>query len=239
MTRQTTMKIRRSEERGHANHGWLDAHHTFSFAEYQDPEWVQFETLRVINQDRIQPSMGFGTHGHRDMEIVTYVLDGVLEHKDSMGNGSRIHPGEVQYMSAGSGVTHSEFNGSTEEPAHLLQMWVHPSENGTQPRYDQRTYPVEGRRGRLQQVASPDGAEGSIPIGQDARLFIGLFDDGERFTHELAPERSAWVHVARGRVRVNGEELGPGDGAGLREAGGIELEGVEGAELVLWDLAKI
>jgi redox-sensitive bicupin YhaK (pirin superfamily) len=233
------MKIRRSEERGHANHGWLDAHHTFSFAEYQDPEWVQFETLRVINQDTIQPSMGFGTHGHRDMEIVTYVLDGVLEHEDSMGNGSQIRPGEVQYMSAGRGVTHSEFNGSSEEPAHLLQMWVHPAEPGTEPRYDQRTFPVEGRRGRLQQVASPDGAGDSIRIGQDARLFVGLFDDGERSTHELAPDRSAWIHVARGRVRVNGEELRSGDGAGLRDAGPIELEGLEGAELVLWDLAKI
>lgn len=233
------MQLRRSAERGHADHGWLSAYHTFSFASYQDPEWVQFESLRVINQDTIQPSQGFGTHGHQDMEIVTYVLDGVLEHEDSMGNGSRILPGEVQYMSAGSGVTHSEFNGSSEQPAHLLQMWVHPSERGCEPRYDQRTFPAEGRRGCLQLVASPDGAEGSIALRQDARLFVGLFDAGERSSHELAPARSAWVHVARGRVRLNGEELGPGDGAGLSDAGTLELEGLEDAELVLWDLAKL
>ncbi len=233
------MQIRRSNERGHANHGWLNAFHTFSFADYYDADYVQFETLRVINQDTIEPAMGFGTHGHKDMEIVTYVLDGVLEHKDSMGNGSQILPGEVQYMSAGSGVTHSEFNGSKEEKAHLLQMWVHPSERSTTPRYGQKMFPLEGRRGQLQLVVSPDGEGESIEIGQDARLFTGLFTDGESSTYELPAERSAWIHVARGQVRVNGEELGPGDGAGLRDAGPITIEGVDGAELVMWDLAKI
>ncbi len=230
------IQIRRSQDRGHANHGWLAANFTFSFADYYDPEWMHFGPLRVINQDRIQPAQGFGTHGHKDMEIVTYVLDGVLEHKDSMGNGSQIRPGEVQFMSAGSGVTHSEFNGSDTEPLHLLQMWVFPSETGTTPRYEQKTFSEEQRRKGLCLVVSPEGEDGSLTIGQDARLYAALLGPGERRTHELAPGRSAWLHVARGRLRLKGQELGPGDGAGIRAETQLDLQGIEDAELVLWDL---
>ena len=228
--------IRRSEERGHADHGWLDARHTFSFAGYHDPDFMGFSELRVLNQDRVQPGRGFGTHPHADMEIVTYVLEGVLEHRDSMGNGSRILPGDVQFMSAGTGVTHSEVNASPHEVLHLLQMWVLPARRGTAPRYDQRTFPAEERRGRLRLVVSPDGAEGSITIGQDARLYAGLLGAGERALHEQDPRRRGWLHVARGRLRVNGLELGPGDGAAIQGEPRLELEGVEEAELVHWDL---
>jgi len=228
--------LRRSEERGHADHGWLDAHHTFSFADYFDPDHVQFSVLRVLNQDRVAPGAGFPTHPHRDMEIVTYVLEGALQHRDSMGNGSVIRPGEVQYMSAGTGVLHSEFNASRSEPLHLLQMWVFPREKGTAPSYDQRSYPPEERRDRLRLVVSPDGRDGSIRIGQDAALLVGTLGAGARVEHELPPGRSAWLHVARGRVRLGGDELGPGDGAGLRDERGLVLAGLEQAEVVLWEL---
>jgi len=228
--------IRRSEDRGHAHHGWLDARFTFSFADYYDPEWMHFGPLRVINQDRIQPAQGFGTHGHKDMEIVTYVLDGVLEHKDSMGNGSQIRPGEVQFMSAGTGVTHSEFNGSKTELLHLLQMWVLPREVGTPPRYEQKTFSEEQRRRELCLVVSPDGQDGSLTIGQDVKLYAALLAADDRRTHNLAPGRMAWLHVARGRLKLNGQELGPGDGAGIRAESQLELQGIEDAELVLWDL---
>ncbi len=228
--------IRRSEDRGHADHGWLDTHHTFSFASYHDPDHMGFSVLRVLNQDVVTSGQGFGTHAHRDMEIVSYVLDGVLEHKDSMGNGSQMHPGEVQLMSAGSGVTHSEFNGSKDEGLHFLQMWIHPAERGTTPRYEQKEYPEAERRGKLRLVVSPDGADGSLTIGQDVRLYAGLLDGDETARLELDPGRSAWLHVARGSLELNGERLGPGDGAAIRAEAALELSGGDGAELVLWDL---
>lgn len=231
--------LRRSSARGHADHGWLDTHHTFSFANYYDPDFTHFGVLRVINQDRVAPARGFGTHGHRDMEIVSYVLDGVLEHKDSMGNGSQMRPGDVQLMSAGSGVTHSEFNASPSAPLHFLQMWVFPRQTHTVPRYEQKAFGVEERSGRLRLVVSPDGAQGSLTIDQDARLYAGLFDAGQRTRHELAAARSAWLHVARGRVRLNGQELGPGDGAAIQDERELVLEGLEAAEVVLWELPRV
>ncbi|WP_145192276.1 pirin family protein [Planctomycetes bacterium Pla163] len=229
------LTIRRAHERGHANHGWLDANHTFSFASYRDPRWTHFGPLRVINQDRVQPRQGFGTHGHEDMEIVTYVLDGVLEHKDSMGNGSQMRHGEVQLMSAGTGVTHSEFNAGDDE-LHLLQMWVFPAENGYTPRYEQKKFDASERRGQLRLVVSPDGVDGSLTIGQDVRLFAGEFTNGERTDFQLAEGRSAWIHVARGTVRINGQELSGGDGAAVDAGAALEIEGVDGGELVMWDL---
>ena len=230
------IQIRRSEERGHADHGWLDTYHTFSFADYFDPDFMQFGVLRVVNQDRVAPGQGFGTHGHKDMEIVSYVLEGVLEHKDSMGNGAQMRPGEVQLMSAGTGVTHSEFNGSKDEPLHFLQMWVFPRQKGTRPRYEQHRYSEEERRGRLRLVVSPDGAGGSLTIDQDARLYAGLFGPGESTRQELGHDRSAWLHVARGSIRLNGQELGPGDGAAIRDEKTLEIEGAEDAELVMWEV---
>jgi len=244
--------MRRSGDRGHFDHGWLDTWHTFSFADYHDPEQMGFSKLRVLNQDRIQPGQGFGTHGHRNMEIITYVLDGVLEHRDSMDNGSRIHPGEIQLMSAGSGVTHSEFNGSDRDRLHLLQMWVLPERTGTPPRYDRKRFPEAERRGRLRLLVSPDGRDGSIVIGQDVNLFGGLLRTGESVRQDLDPARSAWLHVARGRLKLNGTALEAGDGAGIRgesrlevaggDAGGVagrvagDNAGDEAAEFVLFDL---
>jgi len=231
------ISIRRSEERGHADHGWLDTYHTFSFAEYYDADFMNFGELRVVNQDRVAPGRGFGTHGHKDMEIVSYVLAGVLEHKDSMGNGSQMRPGDVQLMSAGSGVTHSEFNGSAEDPLHFLQMWVFPRSKSTKPRYEQKAFSEDERRSRLRLVVSPDGADGSLTIDQDARLYASLLAPGDRAEHELPRGRAAWLHVARGKVRLNGQDLGPGDGAAIRDESQLTLEGVEDAELVLWELA--
>ena len=231
--------IRRSEERGHADHGWLDTYHTFSFADYYDPECVQFGLLRVLNQDRVTPGMGFPTHGHRDMEIVSYVLEGVLEHKDSMGNGSQMWPGEVQLMSAGTGVTHSEFNGSQVSPLHFLQMWVVPRDSSTPPRYEQKHFADEERQGRLRLVVSPDGHDGSLTIGQDARLYAGLFAADEKSTHAIPAERSAWFHVASGAVEVGGERLGAGDGAAVRDELSVTVRGVESANVVLWELPRV
>ncbi len=228
--------VRRSHERGHADHGWLDTFHTFSFGDYFDPDFVQFGVLRVLNQDVVAPGTGFGTHGHRDMEIVTHVLDGVLEHRDSMGHGERMRPGDVQVMSAGAGVTHSEFNASTEEPLHLLQMWVLPRRLGTEPRYEQKHFPEDERRGRLRLVVSPDGADGSLVIDQDARLSVGTLAAGDTTRHDLASDRAAWLHVATGRARLGDVELGPGDGAAIRDVEQVTLTGVEDAEVVLWDL---
>lgn len=231
--------LRKSEERGHADHGWLDARHTFSFAEYYDPDQHHFGALRVLNQDRVAPGQGFPTHGHDNMEIVTYVLEGTLEHRDSMGTGSQLRNGEVQLMSAGTGVQHSEFNPSPDEALHLLQMWVFPSERGTEPRYEQKDFPLEERRGKLRLVVSSDGSDGSLTIGQDAKLFAGLFGAGEKAELSLAEGRCAWLHVARGEIRLNDLHLGPGDGAGIRDEKHITITGVEGeedAELVLWDL---
>jgi redox-sensitive bicupin YhaK (pirin superfamily) len=231
------MTIRPAGERGHAAHGWLDSHHTFSFADYHDPAHVGFRALRVINDDRVSPGEGFGAHPHRDMEIVSYVLEGALEHKDSMGTGSIIRPGDVQRMSAGTGVTHSEFNASRTEPVHFLQIWLVPKARGIDPSYEQRTYSEEEKRGRLRVVASPDGREGSVTIHAEAVLYAGLFDEGESAELRLAQRRQAWVHVARGKVRVNGMELGEGDGAALSDEGTMRVEGIEGGEVLVFDLA--
>ncbi len=226
--------LRRSEERGHADHGWLDTYHTFSFAEYWNPEFMGFGPLRVLNQDRVAASRGFGTHGHRDMEIVTYVLGGALEHRDSLGNGSRILPGEVQLMSAGTGVTHSEFNASSEEELEFLQMWIVPREPGTEPRYEQRAF--DDLDGQLRLVVSPDGEDGSLTIAQDARLFAGTLRAGDRVESPLGAGRSAWLHVARGELRLNGELLGPGDGAAVQAEPGVVLQSEGPADVVLWEL---
>jgi redox-sensitive bicupin YhaK (pirin superfamily) len=229
-------EIRRSEERGHANHGWLDSYHTFSFADYHDPRHVHFGALRVINEDRVQPAMGFGTHGHRDMEIISYVLAGSLAHKDSMGNGSVIRPGDVQRMSAGTGVTHSEFNASDREVVHFLQIWILPERQGIEPGYEQKYFDAAEKRGRLRLIASRDGRDGSVTIHQDASLYAALIDGNERAALDLAPERRAYVHVARGEVRVNGEKLAAGDAVKLTNAGRIVLEQGRDAEVLVFDL---
>ena len=230
------MKIRRSHERGHADHGWLDTRFTFSFADYFDPEHVQFRTLRVMNDDRVAGGGGFPTHPHRDMEIVTYVLEGALEHRDSMGNGSIIKPGDVQYMSAGSGVTHSEFNASETEPVHLYQIWMFPEKKGLKPQYDQKNFSAAEKRGKLRLVASPDGRDGSVKIRQDNDLYVTVLGSGESVKHQLEPDRHAYVQVARGSVKLNGEKLEAGDGVALSEEASIELTGVNDAEVLLFDL---
>jgi len=231
------MKIRRSHERGHADHGWLDTRFTFSFADYFDPEHVQFRTLRVMNDDRVAGGGGFPTHPHRDMEIVTYVLEGALEHRDSMGNGSIIKPGDVQYMSAGSGVTHSEFNASETEPVHLYQIWMFPEKKGLKPQYDQKNFSAAEKRGKLRLVASPDGRDGSVKIRQDNDLYVTVLGSGESVKHHLESDRHAYVQVARGSVKLNGEKLEAGDGVALSEEASIELTGVNDAEVLLFDLA--
>lgn len=229
--------VRRSHERGHANHGWLDTHHTFSFADYHDPEHMGFRSLRVINEDRISPGQGFGTHGHRDMEILSYVIEGGLEHKDSMGNGSIIRPGEVQYMSAGSGVTHSEFNPFPDKPGHFLQIWILPREKGAPPRYAQKAFPAEARRNRLVLAASSDGAEGSIAIRQDARLSLSLLDGDKRLEVPIADGRHAWIQMVKGKLNVNGTELSQGDGAAVSDERLLHcVAGSDGAEVLFFDL---
>ncbi len=231
------MTIRHAKDRGHAQHGWLDSHHTFSFADYHDPAHMGFRSLRVINDDRVQAGRGFGTHPHRDMEIISYVLEGALEHKDSMGTGSVIRPGDVQRMSAGTGVLHSEFNGSKSELVHFLQIWIVPRARGIEPSYEQKSFAAEGKRGRLRVVASPDGRDGSVTLHADAVLYAGLFDAGEVAELALAPGRHAWVHVARGKVRVDGRDLGAGDGASLSDERAVRVEGVDGGEVLVFDLA--
>jgi redox-sensitive bicupin YhaK (pirin superfamily) len=228
--------LRRAHERGHANHGWLDTWHTFSFADYRDPRHMGYRTLRVINDDKVAPGRGFGTHPHADMEIVTYVLGGQLQHRDSMGTGSIIEPGEVQRMTAGTGVTHSEINPSRTEPLHLLQIWILPEERRLRPSYEQKRFTDEERRGRLRLVASRDGRDGSVTIHQDAAMYAGLFTAGERATHELAPGRGAWVHIARGEAEVNGNQLSAGDAAAI-EGEPITIAGTRDAEVLLFDLA--
>jgi len=228
--------LRRSAERGYADHGWLQSHHTFSFANYYDPEHMGYGPLRVINDDRIAPGRGFGAHGHRDMEIITYVLDGAVAHRDSMGNGSTIRPGNVQRMSAGRGVQHSEFNPSREAGTHLLQIWIEPDVRGITPEYEELRLDDADKRGRLRQVVSPDGAGGSMRIHQDARLYAGLFDGAERAVHELAEGRRAWVHVARGRIAVNGQALEAGDAVAVEGEAQVVLEQGEQAEVLLFDL---
>jgi redox-sensitive bicupin YhaK (pirin superfamily) len=230
------IQIRPATQRGHANHGWLNSHHTFSFADYYDPKEMGWSVLRVINDDTVAPGMGFGTHGHRDMEIISYVLSGELQHRDSIGNGAVIRPGEVQRMSAGRGIQHSEFNASAKDPVHFLQIWIEPGVRGIAPGYEQIAFPEAERRGALRLVASPDGAEGSVTIHQDAQLFAGLFDAGETAEYALKADRVAYLHVARGSVRLNGETLDAGDGARVASEAKLTLEGIDNGEILLFDL---
>ena len=231
------IQIRKSDQRGHANHGWLDSRFSFSFAEYYDPEFVEFRTLRVMNDDHIAGGGGFPTHPHRDMEIVTYVLEGALSHNDSMGNGSTIRPGDVQYMSAGTGVAHSEFNASQNEPVHMYQIWMFPDKNGYKPLYDQKHFDASEKRGKLRLMVSPDGREGSVQIRQDNELYATVLAPGEAVKHALKPERHAYVQVARGSVTLNGKRLETGDGAAISEEKSLEIAGVNDAEVLLFDLA--
>jgi redox-sensitive bicupin YhaK (pirin superfamily) len=215
--------IRRGSDRGRFNHGWLDTSHTFSFGGYQDPEQMGFRALRVINEDRVQPGKGFGTHPHRDMEIITYVLDGALEHKDSMGTGSVIRPGDVQRMSAGTGVTHSEFNHSQDDIVHFVQIWILPRTHGIEPGYEQKTFEREEKLNRLCLIASGDGADGSITVHQDLRLHAALIEPGQRLDHRLTSSRHAWVQVLRGTVQLEGDELRAGDGAALSDVSELAI----------------
>jgi quercetin 2,3-dioxygenase len=228
--------IRRSTERGHAEHGWLDSFHSFSFADYFDPQHVEFGPLRVINEDRVVPGEGFGTHPHRDMEIISYVLSGELAHKDSLGNGSVIRPGDVQRMSAGSGVRHSEFNPSSSEGVHFLQIWIQPNVVGIAPSYEEKHFPSSEKRGRLRLIASPDRAEGSVLIHQDARLYAGLFDGEEQAALQLGPRRRSYVHVVRGEVRVDGVGLGAGDALKITDAGTVSIDDGRNGEVLVFDL---
>ena len=231
------IRIRRSGERGHAQHGWLDTRHTFSFADYHDPQHMGFRELRVLNDDRVVPAAGFPTHPHRDMEILSYVVEGALAHRDSLGNGSTIRPGDVQRMSAGTGVLHSEFNPSRSEGCRFLQVWIHPERRGIPPSYEQKHFAPEERRGRLRLIASRDGREGSLAIHQDVAVYAGLLEAGERLSHGLAPGRHAWVQVVRGAVRVGGHELEEGDGAAASDEPALELEARGSAEILVFDLA--
>lgn len=228
--------IRRSNERGHANHGWLNSYHSFSFADYFDPKHVEFGPLRVINEDRVAAGAGFGTHPHRDMEIISYVLEGELAHKDSMGNGSTIRPGDVQRMTAGTGVRHSEFNPSPKDPVHFLQIWIQPNATGIEPSYEEKHFAESDKRGRLRLIASPDAAEGSVLIHQDAKLYAGLFEGNESATLELQRGRRSYIHVARGEVRVNGSELSTGDALKLTDTSTVTIEGGKQAEVLVFDL---
>jgi redox-sensitive bicupin YhaK (pirin superfamily) len=230
------LTIRNRNERGHAQHGWLDSHHTFSFADYYDPKHMGFRNLRVINEDRVAPAQGFGTHGHRDMEIISYVLEGGLKHQDNIGNGSIIRPGDVQRMSAGTGVLHSEHNASASDGVHFLQIWLLPARPGIQPGYEQKTFAEADKRGRLRVVAAPDGKDGALTLHSDASVYSGLFDAGESAELDVAPGRHAWVQVARGKVRVNGTELTAGDGAALSDERKLRIEGVQEGEVLVFDL---
>jgi hypothetical protein len=229
--------VRKSADRGHADHGWLDSRFTFSFADYYDPQHVHFRTLRVMNDDHIAGGGGFPTHPHHDMEIVTYVLEGALQHRDSMGNGSVIRPGDVQYMSAGTGVTHSEFNASQTEAVHLYQIWMFPDRKGYEPIYGQKHFAEAEKRGKLRLVVSPDGRDGSVQIRQDNELYATLLKPDDTVKHELKPQRHAYVQVARGSVTLNGQALETGDGTAISEERSIELAGVQDAEVLLFDLA--
>jgi len=231
------IRVRPADQRGHADHGWLNTFHTFSFADYYDEKQMGFRNLRVINEDRVAPGEGFGTHGHRDMEIVSYVLAGALAHKDSMGTGSTIKPGDVQRMSAGTGVTHSEFNASKSELLHFLQIWLLPAKAGIKPGYEEKNFGAAEKQGRLKLIASPDGGDGSVTIHTDARVYAGLFDAGQTAELPLGKGRGAWVHVARGSAKVNGREVSAGDGVALEDEAAVKVEGVKGAELLVFDLA--
>jgi redox-sensitive bicupin YhaK (pirin superfamily) len=230
------ISVRRSAERGHANHGWLDTYHTFSFADYYDRRQMGFGPLRVINEDFVAAGQGFPTHAHRDMEIITYVLEGQLAHKDSLGTGSVIRPGDVQRMSAGTGVRHSEFNPSATDPLHLLQIWIEPNRMGVPPSYEEKVFSDDDKRNRLRLVASSDGADGSVTIHQDARVYAAVIDAGREVAYPLGPPRRAWLQVARGRVSVNDQELEQGDGAGIVDERVLTVTGKERAEIILFDL---
>jgi redox-sensitive bicupin YhaK (pirin superfamily) len=229
-------EIRRSDERGFADHGWLKSFHTFSFADYFDPKHVEFGPLRVINEDRVQAGAGFGTHGHRDMEIISYVLSGELAHKDSMGNGSTIRPGDVQRMSAGTGVQHSEFNPSSSEPVHFLQIWIQPAKRNIEPSYEEKRFASNEKRGRLRLIVSPDCANGSLLIHQDARVYAGLFTDSERAHLEVAAGRRIYLHVARGALTANGTALATGDALAITDGSPLALSDARNAEVLVFDL---
>jgi redox-sensitive bicupin YhaK (pirin superfamily) len=229
-------EVRRGEDRGHADHGWLQSYHSFSFADYYDPRHVQFGPLRVINEDRVVPGAGFGTHGHRDMEIISYVLDGELAHKDSTGTASTIRPGDVQRMSAGRGVLHSEFNGSHSRPVHFLQIWILPDVTGIPPEYEEKRFGADEKRGRLRLIASPHGDDGSLRIHQDARVYAGVFDGAERAALEVAPGRRVYLHVARGNIVANGASLAAGDALKLTDVTTLHLTDGVGAEVLAFDL---
>ena len=229
--------LRKAQDRGHAQHGWLDSWHTFSFGDYYDPKQMGFRALRVINEDRVDPGQGFPTHSHRDMEIVTYVLEGALQHKDSMGNGSVMKPGDVQRMTAGSGVGHSEFNASRSEPVHFLQIWILPERRNLDPGYEQKHFAKQDAQGKLRVVASRDGANGAVQVHQDVTLLAGHLAADERTEYTLAPGRHAWLHVARGALNVNGQELSAGDALQVSEEAKLELCGVNDAEVLLFDLS--
>lgn len=230
------IQIRPAAERGHANHGWLDSHHTFSFADYYDPSHMGFRSLRVINEDRVAEGRGFGAHPHRDMEILSYVLEGALAHQDSTGRHGVIRHGAVQRMSAGSGVVHSEFNASKMEPVHFYQIWIQPSEKGVSPRYEDRDFPLKAGSNALELLASPDGADDSLDIHQDVRFYRAVLDRGASITHELADGRHAWLQVATGSVTINGSVLGPGDGAAVSEESTLVISAQSDAEVLLFDL---
>lgn len=234
-----TLEIRRAEDRGTANLGWLESRHTFSFGHYHDPEQVGFSDLLVINDDRVRPAGGFGTHGHRDMEIFSYVLSGAVEHKDSMGNGSVIRPGDIQLMRAGTGVRHSEFNPSPDEPVHFLQIWIVPDEKQLTPSYQQTNIPEHEKRGKLRLVLSPEGEQGSLRLHQNARVYAGLLDGGESFSHDVKADRFAYVHVAKGELVLNGETLKAGDGARVRTPGKLQFAGGKQAEVLVFDLRAL
>ena len=231
------MTIRKAADRGHADHGWLDSHHTFSFADYYDPSHMGFRNLRVINDDRVEAGRGFGSHPHRDMEIISYVLEGALAHKDSMGTGAVIRPGDVQRMSAGTGVVHSEFNASKSEGVHFLQIWLLPAQRGIQPGYEQKNFSDEDKRGTLKLVASPDGSNGSITIHTNARVYAGVFGNAQHAEIPLAKERGAWVHVARGNAKVNDQVLQAGDGVAIEGEASVRVDGIDEGEVIVFDLA--
>ena len=230
------LAIRPANERGLANLGWLNSRHTFSFGHYYDPQFMGYGPLRVINEDRVKPGQGFGTHGHSDMEIISYVLDGALEHKDSLGTGSIIRPGDVQRMTAGTGVRHSEYNASDTDPVHFLQIWIMPEKDGLEPSYEQTTFSKEDKQGRLRLVGSRDGREGSHTIHQDADLYASLLGAEDAVSYELGDGRNGWVQVARGSVRLNGNELAAGDGVALKGAQSLTIDGLDDAEILLFDM---
>ena len=234
--RPGTIRVRRAGERGHAQYDWLDTWHTFSFDTYYDPAQMGFRVLRVINEDRVQPGQGFGTHGHRDMEIITYVLEGALEHQDSLGTGSVLNVGEFQHMSAGTGIRHSEFNPSDTEPVHLYQIWLLPNQKGLFPSYDQKIFPEEEKQGRLRLVASPDAQDGSLLIHQDARVYLSLLETRQEVRHALGQNRRAWLQVLRGSVELNGQSLQTSDGAAVSDETALSIRATEPAEIMLFDL---